>query len=30
MMGSAFLIEVIYRRITGRSIRSLQRRKPRF
>jgi amino acid transporter len=27
MVGSAFLIEIIYRRITGRSIRSLQRRK---
>jgi amino acid transporter len=27
MVGSAFLIEIIYRRITGRSIRSLLRRK---
>lgn len=28
MVGSAFLIEVIYRRITGRSIKSLHRHKP--
>jgi amino acid transporter len=30
MVGSAFLIEVIYHRITGRAIKSLHRRKPRF
>jgi amino acid transporter len=28
MVGSAFLVETIYRRITGRSIKSLQRKKP--
>jgi amino acid transporter len=27
MVGSAFLIETVYRRLTGRSIKSLQRRK---
>jgi amino acid transporter len=30
MVGSAFLIEIIYRRITGRSIKSLQRNKTSF
>jgi amino acid transporter len=28
MVGSAFLVETIYRRITGRSIKSLHRKKP--
>lgn len=30
MVGSAFLVETIYRRITGRSIKSLQRQKTSF